>query len=603
MKKLKFTWMALIVMGLFVACERDIVNNIDDDDDDDVDVEEVDDDKDEEGEDDDEGEDDNDEIDTSGNVVDHDADSDYVWDGSDVTAIVLNGSSITVEGEGAEVNGSVVTITAGGNYDVSGSLSDGQVVVNSEDESIVRLILNGADISCSDNAPVYVEQAQKAMIVLAEGTQNKVSDGSSYNSGEEYANAAIFSKDDLTICGDGALAVNGNYNDGIAGKDGLIIAGGSITVHSVDDGIRGKDYLVIKGGDIVVDAEDDGLKSNNDENAAKGYIYISGGEIDISSGGDGIQAETDVLISKATIDVYSGGGSGGYLGYDESAKGIKSTVCTVIGSGTITIDAADDAIHSDGSLEISGGTLDLASGDDGVHAENDLLVESGDIVISESYEGLESASGSITINGGDIYIVASDDGINVAAGGDSGGGQRRSVSGTSGTCALNINGGYVYVNSSGDGLDSNDNINITGGTTLVNGPTSNSNGPLDYDGSCSVSGGFLLAVGSSGMAQAPGSSSSQYSVAITFRSTIYSGNIIHVEDEDGNDIMTFKTSKSCQSAVLSSPDLENGKTYKVYTGGSSTGTNADGLYSGGTYSGGSLYASFTISGKVTTVRY
>jgi len=334
---------------MFAACERDSGLNLSEDDQDEV-------------------------LDNVENVADHDESSDYSWDSSDVVPIVLNGNSITVAGNGATADGSKVTITSAGTYSVSGELTDGQIIVDTEDEAIVRVILSGADISCSSNAPIYVENAEITMIVLDADTKNTVTDGTTYSADEEDANAAIFSKGDLTIYGEGSLTVNGNYNDGITSKDGLIIASGTITVNSVDDGIRGKDYLIVKDGNITVDSEGDGLKSDNDEDSSKGYISIDAGTFNITSGGDAITAETDVIITTGEITLTSGGGSNGNLSADTSAKGIKSGVGTIINGGTISIDAADDALHSNGDLEIYDGAFYIASGDDGIHADADVLV-------------------------------------------------------------------------------------------------------------------------------------------------------------------------------------------------------------------------------------
>ncbi len=533
------------------------------------------------------------------NIENHDATADYTWNSSDVIPITLNGSSITVSGSGATADGSVVSITSAGTYSFSGTLNDGQIIVDTEDETIVRLILSGVDISCSNNAPIYIENAKKAMIVLGENTQNTVSDASSYSSDEEDANAAIFSKQDLTIYGEGALIVNGNYNDGITSKDGLIIASGNITVNAVDDGIRGKDYLLIKSGNITINADGDGLKSDNDADSGTGYITIEDGLFNITAGGDAIQGEQDVIIYLGEIDLKSGGGSSAYLSSDASAKGIKSGISTIIYGGTITIDAADDAIHTDGNMEIYDGTFYIASGDDGMHSEYDTEFTSGDINITDSYEGLESALGSITINGGNFDIIASDDGINVSAGGSSHG-PGKSASATS-DYALIITDGYINIDCEGDGLDSNDLLDISGGTQLVNSDSQTENSSLDYDGSCVVSGGFLLGVGSSRMSMAPGSSSSQYSFLIDFSSKLSAGNIIHVKDSEGSEVLTYEPHKSFQSLVFSSVNLQKGSTYEVYVGGSSSGTATDGLYTSGTYSGGTKYGEFTISNMVTSL--
>ncbi|WP_346860909.1 carbohydrate-binding domain-containing protein [uncultured Draconibacterium sp.] len=539
--------------------------------------------------------------DDADNVDDHEDASDYTWSSSDEKSIVLNGNTISSGSSDVSIDGSVATITGAGTYALSGSLNDGQIIVDTEDESIVRLILNGVDISCSSNAPIYIENAEKVMLVLLNGTSNSVSDGSSYSSGEEDANAAIFSKSDLTIFGEGSLSVDGNYSDGITSKDGLIIASGNITVKSVDDGIRGKDYLIIEDGNITVNSSGDGLVSDNIEDEGRGYITINDGSLTITSGCDAIQAGKDVLIVYGTLDLTSGGGSSSTVSSSSSAKGIKSGVSTIIYGGTITINAADDAIHTDGNLEIYDGTFYIASGDDGIHSEYNSVYTSGNIYITKSYEGLESALGSITINGGNFNIVASDDAINISAGGASFGGPGHKSTSSSSDYVLNIAGGYIAINCGGDGLDSNGSLVISGGTQLVSSSTRNDNSALDYDVSCQVSGGFLVAVGSSGMAEAPGTSSSQYSVLVIFKSQQSAGTIIHIEDNEGTEILTYKPPKAYQSIAFSSDNLEKGATYKVYTGGSSSGSATDGLYTSGTYSGGNLYTSFTISSVVTKV--
>jgi hypothetical protein len=165
---------------------------------------------------------------------------------------------------------------------------------------------------------------------------------------------------------------------------------------------------------------------------------------------------------------------------------------------------------------------------------------------------------------------------------------------------LTINGGYIYVDANGDGIDVNGPVTMTGGTVIVNGPVNNGNGALDYDGAFTMNGGYLVAAGSSGMAMAPQSSSSQYSIMVNFDNTQPVGTMVHIETVIGDDLLTFVPTKTYQSVVLSSPELANGMTCSVYTGGSSTGTVRDGLYTGGTYSGGTPVTTLTLSGVVTT---
>jgi hypothetical protein len=497
---------------------------------------------------------------------------------------------------------------------LSGSLVDGQIIVDTQDKGIVRLILDGVDINNSTSSAINIKNAKEAIIVLADGTHNTLSDAGEYVFDDPQAdepNAALFSTSDLTIYGNGSLSVIGNTNDGIASKDGLILAGGEITVQALDDGIRGKDYLVIKGGSITVDAQDDGLKSDNAEDAGRGYISIEAGQLHINAGGDAIEAETDVVIADGEFTITSGGGSQTRLEQDTSGKGIKAAVSVNIDGGSFNIDSADDAIHSNGSMDINGGDFVISTGDDGLHADDSLTINGGDIRITKSFEGLESAL--ITINAGNFNIVSSDDGINVAGGVDgsgmtpgmggrprAGGGPGQDFFAAAGDYILYINGGYIVIEAAGDGIDANGAIEMTGGIVLVNGPTETMNGALDYDRYFNISGGFLIAVGSAGMAQAPSESSSQVSMLVNLNGTQPAGALVHIQTSAGEEALTFSPTKPYQSIVFTSPDLKQGETYEIYLGGSSSSEEADGLYQGGSYSPGVRYTSLTISGMVTS---
>jgi hypothetical protein len=539
---------------------------------------------------------------------------------SDMSYIELEGNSITLDGSGAIVDGNIITVTSAGMYSISGTLDDGQIIVNTGDKETVKLVLNGADIACSTSAPIYVVNAEKTVITLADGTENYVADGDSYileDTESDEPNAAIFSNDDLTINGDGSLTVSANYNNGITSNDDLKITGGNLTVNAVNDGVKGKDSIAVKDGMITVNAGSDGMQSNNDEDAEKGYISIEDGTFNITAGMDGIQAETRLVVSGGNITISSGGGSinsssrdnWGNWGMEnnpndnssaDSAKGMKAGVNITIAGGTINIDSSDDSVHSNDSLTINGGDILLASGDDGMHSDSTLEINGGDLSIAKSYEGIESST--ITINDGNIHLVASDDGINATGGNDG-----SSINGRpgqnnfdfSGDNHLYVNGGYTAIDAMGDGLDINGPIDMTEGIVIVNGPTANNNGALDYSGAFQITGGFLVAVGSSGMAQAPSPSSTQYSVAMNFPSPQTADTMVHFETEEGEEILTFVPTKAYQSVVLCSPELENGSTYVVYSGGSSTGTVADGLYSDGTYTAGTEITRFTISSVVT----
>ncbi|WP_238625401.1 carbohydrate-binding domain-containing protein [Aggregatilinea lenta] len=559
---------------------------------------------------------------------------DSAWQDADATEILLNGDAIAVDGDGVSVEGSVATIGAAGVYRISGTLADGQIVVDTVDDGTVTVILAGANISSSTSAPLVIADAEAVEVVLDAGTENTLSDATTYvfaDPEEDEPNAALFSKSDVTISGSGALTVAGNYNDGIASKDGLTITGGTITVSAVDDGIRGRDALVIEDGTITVAAGGDGLKADNDEDATLGTITVTAGTLSVTAGGDAITAATSISITGGDFVLFSGGGSGTYIDETLSAKGIKAGVTVQIDGGTFNIDAADDAIHSNDSIVINGGTFTIASGDDGVHADTTLDINGGDLNVVQSYEGIESAA--ITINAGTLRLVASDDALNVAGGNDGSGNQwgpgqggggpggmgqsgdagqmnpgmpaqdgaAQSGVAVSGDYTLTINGGSIVIASTGDGIDVNGSITMAGGVVVVNGPTERMNGALDYDGSFTISGGFLVTAGSAGMAQAPGETSTQNSLLVNFDSAQQAGTLVHIQASDGTDVLTFAPSKAFESIAFSSPDLVTGETYEVVLGGTASGAESDGLYTDASYTPGTSYTSFTVSSVVTWI--
>lgn len=542
------------------------------------------------------------------------------WENEEVTSIQLNGSTATYEGSGGVVvSGSTVTIKTGGVYDLSGTLDDGQIVVDAEDNNTVRIVLNGVDITSSSSAPIYVKNAEKTVISMPEGTENTVTDGTQYVYDDEEAeepNSAIFSKGNLTINGEGKLVVEANFNNGITGKDDLKITGGNIEINAKDDAIVGRDLLAIKEGTFTITAGGDGMKTTNDEDAEKGNLVIEAGTYSISVENDGIQAQTSLYTLGGDYTITTGGGSPETVAANENAmggrgqsestttttttetsssKGLKATTELAIAGGTFDIDSLDDAVHSNGNVFIEGGELAIATGDDGIHADSSVLTKGGNITITKSYEGIEG--GVIAIADGNIDVTASDDGLNVGGGVDGSGMDMESSA--SSDMMLQISGGYVSVNSQGDGLDSNGNFVMTGGTAIVSGPTNSGNGSLDYNGTFEISGGLLIAAGSSGMVQASSDTSEQNGILMTYPATQSAGTLIHLADSEGNTIATFAPEKEYSSVYISSPDLEKDSSYTLYSGGKSTGTETNGLYTDGEYSGGTKVVEFTISDVVT----
>ncbi|WP_394238484.1 carbohydrate-binding domain-containing protein [Niallia oryzisoli] len=542
------------------------------------------------------------------------------WKSENPTTIELKGSDAEFDSTAAVLfQENVLTIKAGGVYVISGQLDNGQIVVDAEDKNTVRLVLNGVEVTSSDGPALHVTRAEKTTISLEEGTENKLTDGANYtNVTDEEANAAIFSKDDLTINGTGKLIVTGNHNDGITGKDDLKITGGDIQIKAVDDGLIGRDLLAVKEGTLTIDAGGDGMKSSNDKDASKGNIALEGGTFNITAGNDGVQAEKTLAIADGDYTISSGGGSPETVAGNnemmrgpgmnsaaettattedaESGKGLKAAVELAIGGGTFNIDSADDAVHSNDSLLIAGGDMTIASGDDGIHGDTSVTTKGGSITITKGYEGIEGQN--ITIDDGTIHVTTSDDGINVGGGND-GSGMDMQSSSKSSDQMLTINGGMIYVNAQGDGLDSNGSIKMTGGTVLVNGPTNNGNGSLDYNGSFDLTGGFLIAAGSSGMVQASSEESTQNGILMTYPETQAAGTIIHLQDSDGKSIATFAPAKDYQAVYITSPELKKDSSYTLYSGGTSTGKAADGLYTDGDYKDGTKVVEFTISDSVT----
>ncbi len=510
--------------------------------------------------------------------------ADWTLEGS--TLIALNGASATVDGEGATVDGSVVAITAGGTYVLSGTLADGQIVVDAPETDDVRLVLNGVDISSSNSAPIYIKEADKAIATLAAGTENVVVDGASYifaDGAEDEPSAAVYSKTDLTINGDGRLSVQGNYKDGIASKDDLKIVSGAIAVKAVDDGLVGRDVVAVRDGMLTIEAGGDGVKSTNEEEEGRGDIAIEGGAFDIVAGGDGIQSAASIRIDGGDFKALAGGGSayGPAHASDDfggrgaaatatvatdtpSTKAIKASANLVVAAGTLDLDSADDGLHAGGTILVSEGALKIASGDDGMHADTSIAITGGVVDIAKSYEGIESAV--IELSGGDIHIVASDDGVNVSGGADGSGMGGGDEFAAAEGAMLTILGGNVVIDAQGDGLDSNGSVVMTGGTVLVNGPTGSGNGALDYNGTFELGGGVLIAAGSAGMASVPSDGSTQRSVMMAFPQTQTAGTTVALKDATGNVVAEAAPTKTFQTIVLSAPGLQEGGSYTLTAG-------------------------------------
>lgn len=444
--------------------------------------------------------------------------------------ITLQDDTVNVSGDGVTVTGSTITIKSAGTYLITGTLTNGNIIIDANSNADIILILSNVNITSGNTAVINGVEANKITITLAENTTNYLTDSNSYSyftdTESSEPDATIFSKTDLEINGTGKLVVNANYLDGIVSKDTLKISDGDITITSNDDGIRGKDYVGINNATINITSNGDGIKSTNTTDTSLGYIKIEDSNIDITTQRDGIQAETIVNTSNSNINIETNGQISN-TSEDISSKGIKS--------GT------------------------------------ELTIESGTINITKSYEGIESSY--IEINDGDISVISSDDGINISGGNDSSSfngrpGQNNFSSVGESNQKLTINGGNIYVKVQGDGLDANGSIYINGGNIVVAGPTSSGNGSFDYDSEFIVSGGTVIAYGAKGMWQNPSTSSTQYGIA--FDETGSQGDNITIKDSSGNEIANFTTDNSYGVIFISSSEIENGETYNLYVNGNSS---------------------------------
>ena len=499
--------------------------------------------------------------------------------------------SLAAEGPNYTLGDSTLRISGEGSYVLRGKLTDGQIVVDAPKDADVRLVLAGVDIYCSYSAPIFINSADKVIVSLPEGSENKLEDkATSTTSDGIEITSALHSRESLSVNGTGKLSITA-ANDGITSKDTLKITGGVISIDAKDDGIVGKDRVLIRDGDITVSAVGDGIKSTNSKDAALGYVYIEGGRIKITTDGDGIDAQTSMLIIGGEFDIKTGGGSanvtssgqmqgGGFFGrYPTSSqssavnsvsiKALKAAAYLDISGGSFNIDSADDAIHSNDTVRINNGTFTISTGDDGVHADKKLEISGGAITINKSYEGIEAQD--IAVSGGYINVTSSDDGFNAAGGSDGNDGADRMWQdrfNTAQKVSFVISGGEIYVNAQGDGIDSNGDLTISGGIVCVSGPTNSGNGYMDIgDNGCAfyMNGGIYLGVGTSGMLVTPSTQSQQNSVTASVSGK--AGSTLSIKTQDGEELICFAVAKQYTTFTVSHPDIKIGDKISVYIDG------------------------------------
>ncbi len=541
-------------------------------------------------------------ISSSDMFSDRDFKTDY--DESKSAHIQLNGDTAFCSSDAVQISGSTVTIIDEGSYILTGTLNNGQVIVNSEDTDKIQLVLNGVSIHNETSAPIYILQADKVFITLPEGTENTLSNGGSFVAiDKNNIDGTIYSKEDLTINGSGSLTVTSPAGHGIVSNDDLAVTGGSFSVSAASHGLDANDAIKIANASMTISSGKDGIHAENSDDASLGYVYIESGSFDITAQGDGISAGSAMQIEGGSFNILTGGGSasapemqstntGGFknqmsqsvLAGEEdsvSTKGIKAGAGFIINGGEFQIDAADDGIHSNASLTINGGSFTIATGDDGFHADETLTISEGVISIIESYEGLEGLS--IDITGGKISIYADDDGLNAAGGVDQsgfggrhGGDMFRTDTGS----YISISGGSIYINARGDGIDSNGSLEVTGGDLILSGPTQGDTSILDYDSSGLILGGTFIGTGASQMAISFGTSSTQ-GVIMMNTGTQPAGTIITLTDANGNILLTRETDQQFNCVLLSHPDIVKGSSYTLRVGETSNEITMESLIYGG----------------------
>lgn len=560
--------------------------------------------------------------------------SDYTT--ANATLVTLTDSSATAKGKytGYEIDGTDVSITAAGTYVFSGDCDNGSITVK-KGVTGVTIVLNGLTLTNDDSAAITLNKTAEASLIAAAGTTNTVAD--TEGSSDENAAVKVKSGAALAIGGTGTLTVDGNAKNGIKGAADAVItvAEVKLNINAANDGLSCDDELNITGGTLNITAGGDAVKASpdtgdteNPDTTSLGNVTISGGTLTLNATEDGIQADGDLTISGGTFHVKTNGGHTTALTDDSaSCKGFKAGKTLTITGGTLTVDSADDALHANTDVTISGGTLTLATGDDGVHADNDLVIgtkgasstSTPRINITASYEGLEGTT--VTVYSSDIDVTASDDGVNAA---------NSTLGERSDKYAINIAGGDLYIDAGSDGLDSNNDINITGGKVEVYGADAMMDAAIDYDGTFTLSGGTLFgagmepsagtqayiavgetspsgggqgmtppgdANGTNGNRPTPPNFSGNTSTDGTFTPPtkpsggntnggqqggapanresalgIKEDSVITVQDSSGKTLYTATALGSMSSVIFSSADIKEGETYTVLVDGTSVGT-------------------------------
>ena len=319
----------------------------------------------------------------------------------EVFSITLSGNTASTDSDHVTVSGGTVTVNGPGTYLVSGTLANGGIVVNADKQDKVQLVLNDVSISSDTGAAIYVAQADKVFVTLAEGTSSTLTNGGRFaQDADGEIDAVIYAKDDLTLNGSGSLTINSPAGHGIVGKDDVTVTGGSYAITSSDSAMTANDTLAVAGGSFQITTNKDGLHSENSDDDTLGAIYITGGSFVIRAGDDAVHAESLLQIDGGSLDI-------------TAAEGLEATYIH-INDGQINISATDDGVNAarkssayTPTVEISGGTLTVTMGPgdtDGIDSNGNLIITGGTVNVTAAsafdYDGTASfTGGTVIING------------------------------------------------------------------------------------------------------------------------------------------------------------------------------------------------------------
>lgn len=329
------------------------------------------------------------------------------YDESEAVKITLSGKTATCDNSNVQIEDEVVTIKAAGVYVLSGTFTDGTIVVDAGDDDKVQLVLDGVSITAADYAAIYAKNADKVFVTLAEGAGNSLTVSGDYvQTDDNNVDVVIFAKCDLTLGGTGSLTVKDTTGHGIVSKDDLVVTGGTYTIYSQDHCLNGKDSVRIADGTFNLSCDEDGIHAGNNDQQ-DGYVYIEGGDINISVGDDAIHAEGLLIITGGDIDV------------SRSCEGVEGDKILVTG-GDIDVISSDDGFNAAGGSSGSGDNHDGFGGGPGMggvdmDADNDayIFITGGTININADGDGIDS-NGCIGITGGSVYVLGPSDNGNGA---------------------------------------------------------------------------------------------------------------------------------------------------------------------------------------------